>query len=35
MSDWLKGNGVQVEKTLMAWDKLPTLAALKALPQKP
>lgn len=35
MSDWLKSNGVQAEKTLMAWDKLPTLAALKALPQKP
>jgi len=35
MSDWLKGRGAQVEKLLMAWDKVPTAAALKALPQQP
>jgi len=35
MSDWLKGHGAQVERLLMAWDKLPTAAALKALPQEP
>jgi hypothetical protein len=35
MSDWLKGQGVQAEKMLMAWDKVPTAAALKVLPQQP
>jgi hypothetical protein len=33
MSQWLQANGPQVEKTLMSWDKVPSLAALKRLPQ--
>jgi hypothetical protein len=33
MSEWLQVNGPQVESALMAWDKLPTSVALKALPQ--
>jgi hypothetical protein len=33
MGQWLQANGPQVESALMAWDKLPTPAALKALPQ--
>lgn len=33
MSAWLKANGPDVEKTLMAWDKMPTLASLRQLPQ--
>jgi len=33
MSDWLKSNGQSVEKTLMTWDKIPSLATLKELPQ--
>jgi hypothetical protein len=33
MSDWLKANGSRVETTLMAWDKMPSLAALRQLPQ--
>ena len=33
MSAWLESNGPPTEKTLMAWDKMPTLAALKQLPQ--
>jgi len=33
MSDWLKGNGPSAEKTLMAWNGIPSLAALKQLPQ--
>jgi len=33
MSEWLKTNGPQVEKDLMAWDKVPALSALKQLPQ--
>lgn len=33
MGDWLKSNGPSVEKTLMAWDEIPSLAALKQLPQ--
>ncbi len=28
-----QANGAQVERALMAWDKLPTPAALRALPQ--
>ena len=33
MSEWLKANGPQVEKSLMDWDKLPSAASLKRLPQ--
>ena len=33
MSEWLKANGASVEQALMEWDKLPTAAALKQLPQ--
>lgn len=33
MSNWLKMNGTRVEKALMAWDKVPTAAALQKLPQ--
>jgi len=33
MSEWLKANGAQVEKALMEWDKLPSAANLKRLPQ--
>jgi hypothetical protein len=33
IGEWVKTNGPSVEKTLMAWDKMPTLAALKQLPQ--
>ena len=33
MSEWLKTNGVPVENALMAWDKLPSAASLKQLPQ--
>jgi hypothetical protein len=33
MSKWLETNGPQVEKTLMNWDRVPALAALKRLPQ--
>lgn len=33
MSEWLQANGPQIESALMAWDKLPKPAALKALPQ--
>jgi len=33
MSEWLKANGVPVEKALMEWDKLPSAASLKRLPQ--
>jgi hypothetical protein len=32
MSEWLKTNGVPVEKALMEWDKLPSAASLKRLP---
>ena len=35
MSEWLKANGEQVEKALMAWDKVPSTASLKQLPQSP
>jgi hypothetical protein len=31
--DWLKTNGPLLERTLMSWDKMPTVAALKQLPQ--
>lgn len=33
MSEWLQGNGPQIEAALMGWSTLPTPAALKALPQ--
>ena len=33
MSEWLKTNGAPVEKALMEWDKLPSAASLKRLPQ--
>jgi hypothetical protein len=33
MSEWLKANGVQVETAMMAWDKMPSPASLKRLPQ--
>lgn len=33
MSEWLKSNGPEVERALMAWDKLPSAASLKALPR--
>lgn len=33
MSQWLSANGPSVEKTLMGWDKAPSIAALKKLPQ--
>jgi hypothetical protein len=32
-SEWLEKNGASVEKALMDWKGLPTLAALRALPQ--
>ena len=33
MGEWLKTNGPSLEKTLMTWDKMPSVAALKRLPQ--
>jgi hypothetical protein len=33
MSEWLKTNGPSIEKSLMAWDKIPSLAGLRQLPQ--
>jgi hypothetical protein len=33
IGDWLQTNGPEIEKTLMAWDKVPSPAALRALPQ--
>jgi len=33
MSEWLKTNGAPVEKALMDWDKLPSVASLKRLSQ--
>ena len=33
MGEWLKANGASIEKTLMAWDRIPTPAALRLLPQ--
>jgi len=32
MSEWLRGNGPQVEQSLMAWSSLPSVASLKRLP---
>ena len=33
MSDWLKANGAEIENTLMGWNGMPRLVALKKLPQ--
>ena len=33
MGAWLQANGASIEKTLMAWDRIPTPAALSSLPQ--
>jgi hypothetical protein len=33
MSQWLEANGPSMEKTLMGWDGVPSIAALKKLPQ--
>jgi hypothetical protein len=33
MSQWLAANGPSIEQTLMGWDKAPSIAALKRLPQ--
>ena len=33
IGDWLIQNGTPVETTLMAWEKMPALSALKQLPQ--
>jgi len=33
LGDWIKTNGPSIEKTLMTWDKIPSLAALRQLPQ--
>ena len=33
MGEWLKANGPSIEKTLMTWDGIPSLTALKSLPQ--
>ena len=33
MGEWLKANGTSIEKTLMAWDRIPSPAALRSLPQ--
>jgi hypothetical protein len=33
IGEWLQTNGPSLEKTLMAWNKIPTVAALKQLPQ--
>jgi hypothetical protein len=33
MGEWLKANGPSIEKTLMAWDGIPSPAALRSLPQ--
>ena len=35
MSDWLQANGPSTERTLMAWDRIPTSASLNQLPQSP
>ena len=32
MGEWLRGNGPQVEQSLMAWAPLPSVASLKRLP---
>ena len=34
MGDWLQANESAMEKTLMAWDKIPAPAALRQLPQR-
>ncbi|HET7033362.1 MAG TPA: hypothetical protein VFJ48_09575 [Casimicrobiaceae bacterium] len=33
IGDWLQTNGPTIEETLMTWDKIPSPAALKQLPQ--
>ena len=33
MGDWVQTTGPTIEKTLMSWDKMPSPAALKQLPQ--
>lgn len=33
MSEWLKNNGPEMEKTLMEWNGVPSPATLRALPQ--
>ncbi len=33
IGEWLQTNGPTIEKNLMAWDKIPSPAALKRLPQ--
>ena len=33
MGEWLKANGTSIEKTLMSWDRIPSRAALRSLPQ--
>ncbi len=33
MGEWVKANGPAIEKALMAWDRIPSTAALRALPQ--
>ena len=32
--EWLKANGPLLERTLMSWDRIPSLAALKQLRQR-
>ena len=33
MGEWVKANGPAIEKALMAWDRIPSPAALRSLPQ--
>lgn len=33
LGEWLKANGPAIEKTLMAWDQIPSPGALRRLPQ--
>lgn len=33
MGEWLQANGPSIEQTLMTWDRIPTPAALRSLPQ--
>ena len=33
MGEWVKANGAAIEKSLMAWDGMPPVKALKQLPQ--
>jgi hypothetical protein len=33
IGEWLQANGPAIEKTLMTWDRIPSPAALKQLPQ--